>query len=863
MHTPPAEGATPALAQWFAVKQAHPDALAFFRMGDFYELFFADAEIASAALDIALTTRGTHAGAPIPMCGVPAAAADAYLSRLIRRGFRIAVAEQMEPAASRTSKAPIRREVVRLITPGTLTDEAILDPALPNLLLALVPSGEQIGAAWADISTGLFETETLAPADLTSLLGRLDPAEILAPDDLPLDAWSKRHTIASAPSTASAHRLLGDIYTVSSTAAFGTFTDIEIRAAALILSYVRDTQAGRMPQLGRPVRREASGQLAMDAATRASLEILRARDGGTVHTLLASIQRTVTAGGARKLANWLQMPLMDRPQIIGRQTTWLWLTTRPPLVDSLRTILRSAPDLARALARISVGRHSPRDLAAVRDALTAAARLAALLTDLPPALAAMATDLVPDQALSALLTRAMADTPPVRADDGGAVRPGFDGELDAQRELRDTSRRHIAALQLDLAQRLGVASLKIKHHAQLGYVVEVPAASVQQLRAQPDLILRQGMANGARFSHPEVADLDRRIAEAAEHAAARERLILAHLAAEILASSSALTACADALALLDVGQSAASLMSGGRWCCPQITDGTEFQIVGGRHPVVEAALDTSTVFTPNLCDLSPERRVLLLTGPNMAGKSTYLRQNALLVVLAQAGLPVPAEAAEIGLVDRLFSRVGAADDLARGRSTFMMEMTETAAILNQAGPRSLVVVDEIGRGTSTLDGLAIAWAVLESLHSQIRCRTIFATHFHELATLAGQLPRLSPHTMRVKEWQGRVVFLHEVAPGTAGRSWGVHVAQLAGVPATVVRRAAALLKELENRNSLISPTSLPLFAATAPSTPPPEDPVHTALLALEPDSLSPREALEAIYRLRTLLSVATQDDRLA
>jgi len=475
-----------------------------------------------------------------------------------------------------------------------------------------------------------------------------------------------------------------------------------------------------------------------------------------------------------------------------------------------------------------------------------------------------ATILAPPAGLARTLTDALADPAPHRLEDGNVIRPGYDGELDAERSLRDDSRRVLATMQLDCAQRYGVASLKIKHHAQLGYVIEVQAANVERLRAFPELTLRQGMANGARFTTPDLAELDRRISEAGERAAARERTVFAHLVRRALEHADALAACADALALIDAAQSAAKLAESGTWCRPVLTDGDEFQIRGGRHPVVEAALAGHAAFVPNQCDLSPERRVLLLTGPNMAGKSTYLRQNALIVVLAQACLPVPAESARIGVVDRLFSRVGASDDLARGRSTFMVEMTETAAILHQAGPRSLVVVDEIGRGTATLDGLAIAWAVLEALHSAIRCRTIFATHFHELAELADRLPRLAPYTMRVKEWKGTVVFLHEVAEGAAKRSWGVHVAELAGVPAPVVRRSAQLLALMEKHGGPLGAGAplgaLPLFAGTRAEEPPAglaePDPLHAAMTELDPDRLSPREALEALYRLKALLPVS-------
>jgi DNA mismatch repair protein MutS len=850
---PLASGASPAMAQWFALKDKHPDALLFFRMGDFFEMFFADAEAASGALDIALTHRGEHAGAPIPMCGVPVGTAELYLARLIRRGFRVAVAEQMEDPKLRTGKAPIRRDVVRLITPGTLTEDSLLDSARPNLLLALAATAEHTGAAWLDVSTGLFETAPIAPGGLPALLGRLDPAEILAAETFALGEFAaRRATAMAAPPPLAARRRLAEAFGAASLDAFGTFSDAEAAAGALALDYVRLTQAGNLPRLSHPVPTGATAQMDMDAATRASLELLRTREGGEKLTLFAAVDHSCTQPGARALAAWLSAPLTDAAAIIARQDGWGWLIANPDRLAALRQALRGTPDMARALARLSLGRGSPRDLAALRAGLAASQAAAATLAGaVPPGLAAARDALHPAPALRDLLTRALAETVPARLDDGGVVAPGYDGELDAHRRLRDDSRRVISQMQLDFCQKFGVASLKIRHHAQLGYILEAPAAAVETLRANPELTLRQGMANGARFTHPTLSDLDRRITEAADRATAREKLIFATLVEAALAESDALAAAAAALATLDVLQSCARLAEGGAWCRPAIEETDAFHITAGRHPVVEAALSGAAAFVPNDCDLSPERRVLLLTGPNMAGKSTYLRQNALIAILAQAGLPVPARAARIGIIDRLFSRVGAADELARGRSTFMVEMTETAAILHQAGPRSLVIVDEIGRGTSTLDGLAIAWAVLEALHSQLRCRTIFATHFHELAQLTATLPRLSPHMMRVREWRGDVVFLHEVAAGAAGRSWGVHVARLAGVPAPVVRRAAVLLTNLEKgREPVIA--DLPLFAALPPADARP-DPVAEALDAVDPDTLSGRDALALIYRLKDLV----------
>jgi DNA mismatch repair protein MutS len=867
---PPAEGASPAMAQWFALKAEYPDALLFFRMGDFYELFFTDAEAAAAALDIALTARGEHAGAPIPMCGVPVHAAEAYLARLIRRGFRVAVAEQMEDPKTRTGKAPIRRDIVRLITPGTLTEDSLLESGRANLLLALAVDGDAIGAAWVDISTGLFATAACHPRELPALLGRLEPAEILAPASLKLgDYEAKRAPEQVASPAGAARKRLAEGFKVASLEAFGTFSDNEAVAAALVLDYVRGTQAGAMPHLSRPEPQGMRGVLAMDAATRTSLEILRTRDGGTELTLRAAVQRTVTAGGGRLLAAWLSAPLTEHGRIVARQDGWSWLLANSGSADALRAALRGVPDMARALSRLSLNRGGPRDLTALRDGLLVSRQVTRLLAGpLPAVLAEALACPAMDASLETMLAAALKDPVPLRLDEGAVIKPGFDGELDAERTLRDDSRKTLAGLQLEYAQRYGVASLKIRHHAQLGYVIEAPASAAERLRQHPDLTLRQGMANGARFSTAELADLDRRISEAGERAAQRERAVFAHLVQTALAQADALRACSEALALLDVLLSAAQLARGGRWCRPEIADDQSFLVRAGRHPVVEAALASpggAHAFVPNDCDLAPDRRLLLLTGPNMAGKSTFLRQNALLTILAQAGLPVPAESMRIGIVDRLFSRVGASDELARGRSTFMVEMTETAAILHQAGPRSLVVVDEIGRGTSTLDGLAIAWAVLEALHSTIGCRTIFATHFHELAGLADRLKRLRPHTMRVKEWRGSVVFLHEVAEGAGRRSWGVHVAELAGVPAPVVRRAAALLAALEKQGGPLglggSLDALPLFAASASAEVPalPSDnwteEVMLALAEIEPDKLSPLDALATLYRLKSLMPV--------
>lgn len=874
---PSAEGATPAMAQWFALKAQEPDALLFFRMGDFYELFFADAETASMALDISLTTRGKHNDLPIPMCGVPVAAAPAYLARLIRRGFRVAVAEQTElprKPGEPPQKGPLARAIVRLVTPGTLTEDELLEAGRQNLLLALSSpkkpgKGEAcIGVAWIDISTGSFETACVGPDHVEEILAQLDPSEILAsPAIVPGPFAARVAPNVAVPRQDVAKQRMAQAFEVAQVSVLGDFDDEEIRAGAMVLDYVRRSQAGAMPRIARPLRRGEAGTLGLDPATRASLDLVLARDGTTTHTLLASVDRTSSAAGQRLLSQWIAAPSTDVALIRDRQDGWRWIGSQPGLIDRLVPLLKHCPDLARALGRLSAGRGLPRDLAAIRDGLQTADLLVEILEPLcsaeTPALIRTLFSGLYGRAdtLLGTLEKALADSLPARIEDGGAIATGYDPDLDHCRSLRDDSKRTLAALQQRYADHYNIATLKIRHHAQLGYIIETSALHGAKLRERPELTFRQGTASLVRFTTDELLGLDRAIAEAAERAALLERRLFAALVAECVAHP-ALPELATLFAMTDVLTSAARLARDGSWCSPEMTGEQDFVLEACRHPVVEAALGKSARFIPNDCALQPESRVMLLTGPNMAGKSTFLRQTALAVILAQAGLPVPAARARIGIVDRLFSRVGAADDLARGRSTFMVEMTETAAILRQAGPRSLVVVDEIGRGTSTLDGLAIAWATLEALHSQLGSRTIFATHFHELCSLSDLMPRLTPYTMAVREWQGQVVFQHEVRKGSARRSWGVHVAQLAGVPLPVVRRATRLLAALERDQSHAIP-ALPLFeTADAAAGAPQEmcrDALREALEALDPDTLSPKAALETLYALRKL-ALETKND---
>ena len=892
--SPEAGRITPMMEQYIEIKTANPDCLLFYRMGDFYELFFEDAEVASRALGIVLTKRGKHLGRDIPMCGVPIERADEYLHRLIALGHRVAVCEQLEDPAEarkRGAKSVVRRDVVRLVTPGTLTEDSLLDARANNYLLALArarpTSGEdQFALAWIDISTGEFRVRECERTTLAAEIARIEPGEIIVSDALYSDPeWAPylRTLPAVTPlprdvfDGATAERRLAAFFGVATTAAFGTFSRLQSTAAAAAITYVERTQLGKRPPLSPPVAERAGATLAIDQATRSNLELLRTLNGERSGSLLTAIDRTITAAGTRLLAQRLAAPLTD-PAEIGHRLDAVEIFVRDSAMrDDMHERLKSAPDLARSLSRIAIGRGGPRDLAAIRDGILAAARIAERLSapadvprDIGDAVRALRRA---DPALAGQLQQALAEELPLLRRDGGFVRAGYESALDEARALRDESRRVIAALQIQYAETTGVRTLKIRHNNVLGYFVDVTAQHGEKLMAAPlnaTFIHRQTLAGQVRFTTAELGELKSKIANAADRALAMELEVFDQLTAAVTAASGAIKAAADALAMIDIVAALAALAAERDYVRPEVDDSLAFAIGGGRHPVVERALTGGAgPFIANDCDLSPPGeekagRIWLITGPNMAGKSTFLRQNALIAVLAQMGSFVPARAAHIGAIDRLFSRVGAADDLARGRSTFMVEMVETAAILNQAGERALVILDEIGRGTATFDGLSIAWATIEHLHENNRCRALFATHFHEMTALAAKLGRLHNATMRVKEWHGDVVFLHEVVPGAADRSYGIQVAKLAGLPPSVIERAKIVLAQLEAEDRM-SPArklidDLPLFAAMqrAPATATPADSALTALVealaALHPDEMSPRDALEALYALKERLA---------
>ncbi|MEP3784192.1 MAG: DNA mismatch repair protein MutS [Ascidiaceihabitans sp.] len=867
---------TPMMAQYLEIKAAHPDALLFYRMGDFYEMFFEDAVNAAEALDVALTKRGKHDGADIPMCGVPVHAAEGYLLTLIRKGFRVGVCEQLESPAEakkRGSKSVVKRDVVRLVTPGTLTEDSLLEARRHNFLAAFVEVRDQAALAWVDISTGAFHVMQTTQTRLGPELARLSPSELIVSegqiDDLrdlvsdfgiPMTDLSR----ASFDSTSGEKRIC-DLFSVSALDAYGNFDRAEIAAMGAVIEYLNITQKGKLPLLQTPRQETHRGSVQIDAATRRNLELTQALSGGRSGSLISVIDHTVTAGGGRLLERRLSGPSRQLETIQNRLDAVSYAFDAKQIADTIRDQLRKVPDLDRALSRLSLDRGGPRDLAAIRNGLTEAEHIgAAGLNDAPELLIAALKDLQGHTALMDLLDEALIAEPPLLTRDGGFIANGYDAELDEARKLRDEGRSVIATMQQEFVSKTGISTLKIKHNNVLGYFIETTSTHAEKMLSAPlneTFIHRQTTANQVRFTTVELSEMETKILNAGNRALEIEKRIYETLRQAILTQAPLINQTARALAELDLAIAMAHLARVENWCKPIVDDSRAFAIEGGRHPVVEKSLrDKGQTFIANDCDLSAEdtANIWLLTGPNMAGKSTFLRQNALIALLVQMGSFVPATSAHIGIVSQLFSRVGASDDLARGRSTFMVEMVETAAILNQADDHALVILDEIGRGTATYDGLSIAWATLEHLHDVNKSRALFATHYHEMTSLSGKLDGVDNATVAVKEWEGEVVFLHEVHKGAADRSYGVQVAQLAGLPETVIARARVVLEALEQgereggaaQKTLID--DLPLFSATPPPAPvqTKTSPAVDLLDTIHPDELSPREALNLIYKLK-------------
>ncbi len=874
---------TPMMAQYLRIKEQYPDALLFYRMGDFYEMFFDDAVAASAALDIALTKRGTHNGADIPMCGVPVHSAEGYLLSLIRKGFRVAVCEQMEDPAEakkRGSKSVVKRDVVRLVTPGTLTEDTLLEARQNNYLAAFANIRGEGALAWVDISTGGLQVSRSALDRLSPDLAAVAPAELLVTEDNeePVSAIADDLgiglTTLSAPSfdSTGAHDRLCRLFGVNSLDAFGSYTRAEVSALGAIAEYLEITQKSKLPTLQRPIHVERSSVMQIDAATRRNLELTRSLSGGRDGSLLWAVDRTVTAGGARLLERRLSSPSRDLNRISLRLDGVVYFVDSGRVRDDIRAILRSAPDVERAVSRLALERGGPRDLAAIRDALSASAELLPMLSVDPPQVIRSAVAATGgNEDIAALLEAALVAEPPILARDGGFVSSGYSAELDESRALRDEGRGVIATMQSEYADETKIPSLKVKHNNVLGYFIETTATHAEKMLSPPlseRFIHRQTTANAVRFTTIELSEMETKILNSTGRALELEKAIFDTLRSAVVDAAPELLGLANGLSEIDLLSALADLAVTDNWCRPFVQDSRMFEIDSGRHPVVERALraQSGASFVANNCTLSPINdgaSIRLLTGPNMAGKSTYLRQNALIAILAQMGSFVPASRAEIGLVSQVFSRVGASDDLARGRSTFMVEMIETAAILNQADDHALVILDEIGRGTATYDGLSIAWATLEHLHDVNKCRALFATHYHELTQLADRLDGVGNATVAVKEWEGDVIFLHEVRDGAADRSYGVQVARLAGLPGSVVERAREVLAMLEEgareggQGTKVIIDDLPLFSAAPATAPMPaakENALEKKFESVNPDSLTPREALDLLYELKSLSS---------
>lgn len=871
----PQANVTPMMQQYLAIKEAHPDCLLFYRMGDFYELFFDDALEAAGVLGIALTKRGKHDNQDIPMCGVPCHSSENYLHKLIRYGFKVAICEQMESpeeAKKRGYKAVVRRDVVRIVTPGTITEDTLLEAKSANYLLSFTRAEGKLALAWLDISTGAFACNTTSVETLGADLARLAPKEILLSDNLMEDAalkaslheWKSTLTphVSNFFDSVRAELRLKSFYEVASFDGFGTFSRAEIAACGSLIEYVSLTQKGTMPRLHPPKKMQNDHFMVIDMATRRNLELTSTLSGHYKGSVLSIIDKTLTNAGGRLLLNHLTAPLTDSSAINSRLDNVAFFAEDSLLRSDVRQALHGVPDMERAVARLSLGRGGPRDLLSLRIGMEKAMKVAEMLESssdlaIPERIKQSLLHLGGHEALCAELREALKEEVGVLARDGGFVRPHYSPKLDNLYNMRDNSRMLINNLKDRYKEETGISSLKIEHNNMIGYYVEVtPQHTVKMTDVK--FIHRQTMASGIRYTTTELRTLESDSINAKDLILQVELDIFSKLVEQVLARADTLILMAETLAALDVMTSLAELAVEQHYCRPVVDSSLAFAITKGRHPVVETTLNGAS-FIANDSNLQQDQRLWLLTGPNMAGKSTYLRQNALIAILAQMGSFVPATHAHIGVVDRLFSRVGAADDLARGHSTFMVEMVETATILNQASKRSLVILDEIGRGTATFDGLSIAWACLEYIHDTIGARALFATHYHELTKLSAKLPALQNYSLRVREWENKVIFLHEIAKGAADRSYGIHVAKLAGLPGVVIHRAEAVLAMLQASEAgqklshLLE--DLPLFAHSTPvMQPAPKDSaVHQLLTATALDELSPKEALDMLYRLKEML----------
>lgn len=878
------EKTTPMMVQYLETKKQYPDCLLFYRLGDFYELFFEDAKIASQILNIQLTERNRAKGGNIPMCGVPFHAYENYLVRLVKAGYKVAICEQTEDPAEakkRGATAIVKRDVIRIVTAGTLTEDSLLNARRHNFLTAIVPGATEYGVAWADMSTGNFYTQTASAQTLNAVLARVESSEILVSEtfdavhagvlDENLQNITKQPTVSF--DYAENKNLFCEFFNLSPDEIPAYFTKSELIAIGVILNYVLQTQKGECPNLLMPQKININTFMEIDVATRNSLELTRSQSRDkNAGSLLSNIDFTVTGAGARMLAMQLAAPLVNPDEINLRYDRIDYFLQYPEQRENTRAVLKKIGDIERSVSRLSVGRGGPRDLYAVGYGLSL---IPELRTQINGAMipSALMDDLyklgnhseLTEEILHALREPSTAtDTDegynlPMLVREGGFIRKGYHGELDRLMNLKDGKKRERAILQQKYIAETGINNLKISYNKLVGFFIEVPLKQAEHLLANPQagFIHRQTLTNNVRFTTAELINLETTVAHVDDEIARMEEEIFNQLCNMLASQNKEIKETCMAIARIDIATASATGAEKYHWVRPVITTDTTFDIKGGRHPVVEKALmKNHQTFVPNDCNMSEGRNKLwILTGPNMAGKSTFLRQNAIIAIMAQAGFFVPADSAHIGIIDKVFSRVGASDDLARGRSTFMVEMVEVADILKNASPKSLVILDEVGRGTATYDGLSIAWAVVEYLHDKCRCRGLFATHYHELTALVNRLDNISLHTMRVKEWHGDIVFMHEITDGAIDRSYGIHVAKLAGLPESVVARAEQILEQLEEKRQHQKPLfdDLPLFSQIQKTTSiPKESEVEKQVRSVDVDALSPREALDFIYRLKRL-----------
>ena len=842
------------MQQYLRIKSRHPDVLLFYRMGDFYELFYDDARRAAALLDITLTSRGHSAGQPIPMAGVPVHSVEAYLARLVRKGESVAICEQLGDPAK--SKGPVERDVVRIVTPGTVTDAALLDERQDTLVAAVARDGEQFGLAWLDLAAGRFTVlQSSGIGALEAELERLKPAELLVPEDAVADLRRNAALRTRPPwhfELASASRLLTDQLGTLDLKGFGVDElPLAITAAGALLQYVRYTQKSALPHIrGLTVEERAEGLL-IDAATRRNLELDASLTGREEATLFALLDACATAMGSRQLRRWLNRPLTDQQTLRQRyQAVGALLEARR--FEPLRERLRAIGDVERILSRVALRSARPRDLTQLRASLGAVPQVHAALAPIDsPLVMAIGQRIGTHAEVTELLGRAIAVEPATFLRDGEVIAPGYDAELDELRRIATHTDEFLLDLERRERERTGIASLKLGYNRVQGYFIEIPRKDAENV--PPEYLRRQTVKSAERFITPELKGFEDKVLGARDRALAREKELYDTVLGSLIEQLAPLQTTATALAELDALAALAERAGTLQWSEPQLTEQPSIRIDSGRHPVVERF--TTAAFVPNDLGLDAERRMLIITGPNMGGKSTYMRQTAIIVILAHIGSYVPAEQALLGPIDRIFTRIGAADDLAGGRSTFMVEMTEAANILNNAGERSLILMDEIGRGTSTFDGLSLAWAIARHIGTRLKAFTLFATHYFELTRLASEIDGCANVHLDATEHGDGIVFLHAVREGPANRSYGLQVAQLAGVPREVIVQARRYLEALEAQRDEHEPArqpqqELPLFAA-APAVP--ADPVRTALEAIDPDELTPKAALETLYRLRRLL----------